>query len=115
MTCDEVISILDKDKNQNKYLKSNQKIQLFCDDLLKICEKEENCNLVYSNTEVNSYSKCDGLLFDANVKTNATSDITAESTPRSDNSPKKHYSKKSSSNTMYSSEPCNNNNVFNLL
>lgn len=108
---EEVIGILEKDKNQNKYLKSNRKIDLFCEDMLKICEKEENIPIAISNTDGNVYVHSESSLFDCQDKTNATYNLTGESTNCSDNSPKKSKIKRSSLNNLYGTEPRHCSNV----
>ena len=110
LTCDEVISILEKDQNQNKYLKANKKIDLFKDDIYKIVLKnEKNNNLC--NTDTNNYHS-ESSLFNGQEKTNATYNNTVESTSSFENFQKKNSPNKKSKIKYCFTEPNISSNVI---
>jgi hypothetical protein len=106
LTNDEVIGILEKDKNQNKYLKANKKVELFSDDIYKIVEKEEIPTSPYSMTEGNINLHIDNSYFEGLDKTRSTENLTAESTASLEQSPKKVPKKcLTGIKKMYQTEP----------
>ena len=115
LTNDEVISILEKDKGQNKYLKANKKVDLFSDDMVKIVERNENP--IYANTDGNLYLISEGSSLDGLEKTTATENNTIESMPSLEPSPRKAIKKRLSGGIrhMYLTEPRSTSNVIEAL
>ena len=112
LTCEEVISILEKDQNQNKYLKANKKINLFADDIYKIVEKNVN-NLKKHNTENSIYLLSESSLL--NEQTNATyNTVESNASGHLDSSKKNNYNKKSKIKYCFT-EPNIYSNVYFIL
>lgn len=99
---------MEKDKDQNKYLKANKKVELFSDKLYKIVEKEDVSNIVYSMTEGNII---DSSLING-LENRSTENATNESSTSIDPSPKKSNKKDLSMlKKLYNTEPRNSVNV----